>query len=87
MRSSSIKSLSVVTALVVSLSIVPRAEAKNTRPAFRGVKAALTQLLSRFGIRTQEDLPMEPIPGVRPTSTTTSSTTTKDLSPTALEPK
>ncbi len=83
MRSSSIKSLSVVTALVVALAAAPRAEAKkNTQSR---VKTTLAQLISRyFGIGTQEDFPSDPIPK---NQSTTTSRVKEELSPTATTPK
>jgi hypothetical protein len=70
MRSSSIKSLSIATAIVVALAAAPRVEAKTKQPR---IKTTLTQLISRyFGIRTQEDYPQDPIPKQQSTRTSTS---------------
>lgn len=82
MRTSSIKSLSVATALVVALAAAPRAEAKTSQPR---IKSTITQLISRiFGIRTQEDFPSDPIPKNQSTSP---DTTKGDLAPTATAPR
>ena len=81
MRSSSIKSLTILTALVVSLSTVPAAEAKPAQRGgtIRGVKTTLTQLVTRFIGRftTDVDYPTDPIPK----NLTDTSTTTRELSP------
>jgi len=83
MRSSSIKSLSIVAAFVVALAAAPRAEAKTTKPR---VRTTLTQLISRyFGIRTQDDYPSEPIPKIQPTATT--GTVKEEVSPVATTPQ
>lgn len=77
MRSSSMKSLSVVTALVVALAAVPRAEAKTTQP--RNARTTLAQLFNRlFGLTTQEDFPSDPKPN---RDASTSTITTVETSP------
>ena len=50
MRSSSMKSLTLVAALVVTLTAATRAEAKPAQKGgtIRGVKTTLTQLISRY---------------------------------------
>jgi hypothetical protein len=77
------KSLTLVAALAVTLTFVPRAEAKPAQGGgtIRGVKATLTQLISRYlsKFRVEDDYPTDPWPRERDLSGTT--TTTTELSP------